>query len=42
MEGVLDFIEEAYAKDIPMTVATSTDRPMIEACISQIEPAQIF
>lgn len=35
-EGVLDFIEEAYRKGIPMTVATSTDRPMIEAAFNRL------
>ena len=28
---VIDFIEQAYENKIPMTIATSTDRPMIEA-----------
>lgn len=35
-EGVLDFIEEAYRKGIPMTVATSTDRPMIETAFRRL------
>ena len=41
-EGVLDFIEEAYAKGIPMTVATSTDRPMIEAAFHRLNLHNYF
>ena len=32
-EGVREFLEYMYSKSIPMTVATSTDRPMIEVAL---------
>ena len=35
-EGVLDFIKETYRKGIPMTVATATDKPMIEAAFRRL------
>lgn len=41
-EGVLDFIETAYEKGIPMTVATSTDRPMIEAAFNRLNLNKYF
>lgn len=41
-EGVLDFIKEAHRKGIPMTVATSTDRPMIEAAFNRLGLHQYF
>lgn len=34
-EGVREFLEYAYSKKIPMTVATSTDRPMIETALKR-------
>lgn len=34
-EGVREFLEYAYNKEIPMTIATSTDRPMIEAALKR-------
>ena len=33
---VIDFIEQAYENKIPMTIATSTDRPMIEAAFKRL------
>lgn len=33
---VRDFLEYAYSKNIPMTVATATDRPMIEAAFRRL------
>lgn len=35
-EGVLQFLNYVYQKNIPMTIATSTDRPMIEAALKRI------
>lgn len=41
-KGVLAFIEEAYEKGVPMTVATSTDRPMIEAAFTRLGLQKYF
>ncbi len=38
--GVKEFLEYVYAKGIPMTIATSTDRPMIEAALTRTELAR--
>lgn len=35
-EGVLEFIKYVYSENIPMTVATSTDRKMIEAAFKRL------
>jgi HAD superfamily hydrolase (TIGR01509 family) len=35
-EGVVEFLEYVYQKNIPMTIATSTDRPMIEVALKRV------
>ena len=39
---VIDFIEQAYENKIPMTIATSTDRPMIEAAFKRLHIDKYF
>ena len=39
---VIDFIEQAYDNKIPMTIATSTDRPMIEAAFKRLHIDKYF
>lgn len=34
-ENVQEFLEYVYSKNIPMVIATSTDRPMIEAALKR-------
>lgn len=41
-DGVLEFIEYLYDNKIPMTVATSTDRPMIEAAFKRLGLEKYF
>ena len=41
-DGVLEFIEYLYENKIPMTVATSTDRPMIEAAFKRLGLEKYF
>lgn len=41
-EGVKDFLEYAYGKGIPMTVATATDRPMIEVAFERLGLTKYF
>lgn len=35
-EGVSEFLEYVYSRGIPITIATSTERPMIEAALKRI------
>lgn len=35
-EGVVEFLEYLYKNNIPMTIATATDRPMIEAAFKRL------
>lgn len=35
-EHVKEFLEYVYSKNIPMTIATATDRPMIEAAFKRL------
>lgn len=39
---IISFIEEAHRERIPMTVATSTDRPMIEAAFKRLKIEKYF
>lgn len=35
-EGVVEFLEHLYKNNIPMTIATATDRPMIEVAFKRL------
>lgn len=41
-DGVLEFIGYLYDNKIPMTVVTSTDRPMIEAAFKRLDLEKYF
>lgn len=35
-QGIIKFLDYVYEKGIPMTIATSTDRPMIEVALKRV------